>query len=181
MSEQNSLFIQIKITEEKLQQFFRANPLPHVVDDNWLNWWNSRDMYQPRALEHIPVYEKNNRAVINDWLNNRRMGCTENYEPASQTWTFSSVFFSENYTEILPMLALLKDLATYQDAGQEGFALVYNFYWGSDAVMAYLDFSNGEALLRNNVDMLLINPAITETANRQIEAAAKALAKKFEN
>lgn len=44
MSEQCSLYINIQIKEEKLQQFFQKKPLPQSIDENWLQWWESREM-----------------------------------------------------------------------------------------------------------------------------------------
>src|SRR5690606_6097767 len=121
MSEPNSLYVKIKITKEKLQQFFLDKPRVQTIDENWRTWWDSREIYSKQALENIPVYcAESNRHILDGLIDDQDFACFEQYDPISQHWIFVSVFFSENYTEILPMLAFLKDLAHYQNSNDKG-------------------------------------------------------------
>ncbi|WP_312555155.1 hypothetical protein [Empedobacter brevis] len=182
MSEYHSLYIRVKISEEKLQQFFNARPVAQSTDENWLTWWNSHEMYSKQPLEQIPQYHtQNNRAVFDQLVNDRNFGSVEHYDTASQSWTFISAFFSENYIEILPMLALLKHLATYQHPEETGVALIYYFLWGDDEVMAYLEFANGQAMLKPYTKTQEIDAAILGEANKAIEAAVETYNKQFED
>jgi len=182
MSEYASLYIKIQINEEKLQQFFQDKPAPQSTDENWLQWWESREMYSKQPLLDIPHYHvQNNRAIFDELLNGRDFGSVEHYNKNEESWTFISVFFSENYIEILPMFTLLKQLAIWQDAAHTGVAFIYDFCWGQHEVMAYLAFANQQALLTNYVTPEEIEPAILEEANVKLEAAVKKFNQQFED
>jgi hypothetical protein len=181
MSEPNSLYVRVKITREKLQQFFQNKPLPQTIDDDWQTWWGSRDMSSKKALENIPIYRvESNRCVLNELINDLDFACFEQYDPISQNWTFVSVFFSENYTEILPILAFLKGLAHYQDVGDRGAAIIYDFLWGHGSVMAYLEFSNQQATLKAYTKIAEMEPTILYIANQVLEKAVDSFNKKLE-
>lgn len=182
MSEPNSLYVKIKISEEKLQQFFRDKPTPQTIDDDWLSWWDSREMYSKQALASIPVYRvESNRHLFDELINDLNFACFEQYDPTSQNWTFVSVFFSENYTEILPMLAMLKGLARYQRPDDTGVAILYDFLWGDSSVMAYLDFSDQQASLKAYTNIAEIKPSILSTANQVLENAVDSFNKRLED
>lgn len=181
MSEPNSLYVKIKVPKEKLEQFFQDKPLRQTIDDNWRTWWDSREMYSKQALEKIPVYRvENNRHILDELLNDQDFACFEQYDLISQNWTFVSVFFSENYTETLPMLAFLKGLAHYQDSEDKGIALLYDFLWGDGSVMAYLEFSDQQATLKAYTKITEMEPTILYTANQVLEKAVDSFNKKLE-
>ena len=182
MSEYHSLYIRVKINEEKRQQFFREKPDVQNVDANWQAWWNSQEMYSKQPLEQIPHYTtQNNRAIFDQLLHDRNSGSSEHYDAVSQNWTFISVFFSENYIEILPMLALLKSLAAYQHSEETGVAIIYDFLWGDDLVMAYLQFANAQAMLKPYTKIQEIDQVILGEANRAIKDAVEKYNKQFED
>lgn len=172
MSEYSSLYINIEITEEKLNQFFLDKPVSQVLDDEWQGWWDSRKMYGKQSLEQLPVYgTATNRDVFDELLQDRDFGAKEFYDSASKRWIFIAVFFSENYNEILPMLSLLKSLASYKESTQRGVAFIYDFCWGHHEVMAYLEFADQKALLKEYITPGEIASVIIEEADRRIEQA----------
>ncbi|SFS71409.1 hypothetical protein [Sphingobacterium wenxiniae] len=174
MSEPNSLYVKIKIKKENLQQFFQQKPSAPVIDDNWRTWWTSREMYSKQELQHLPVYRtQTNRQIIDEFLGYRDMGTFEGYDAHSECWTFISVFFSENYGEILPMLALLKDLATYQDEGDVGIALIYDHQWGDEMIMAYMEFINQKGLLKSYTKTKEVDENVLYLANQEISQAVE--------
>lgn len=182
MSEYYSLYINIQISREKLNRFFEEKPLQLAPDENWKSWWNSREMHSKQPLERIPAYQKNsNRDIFDSLLKKKNFGSFERYDPASQRWTFVSVFFSENYVELLPMLALLKTLADCHGTEEKGVAFIYDFYWGNTSVMAYLDFSGTQTLLKNYTKAAEIDPEILNEANQLLETAVELLNKQFED
>lgn len=182
MSEYYSLYINIQISREKLNRFFEEKPLQPAPDENWESWWNSREMHGKQPLERIPVYQANsNRAIFDGLLKRKNVGSFERYDPALQRWTFVSVFFSENYVELLPMLALLKNLADCHGTEEKGVAFIYDFYWGNTSVMAYLDFSGKQALLKNYTKTADIDPKIWNEANQLLEAVVETINKRFED
>ncbi|MBX3253593.1 MAG: hypothetical protein KF862_05580 [Chitinophagaceae bacterium] len=180
MAEYNSLYINIKIREERLQEFLQEKIIPQNIDDQWQKWWSSREMYSKQTLDHLPHYHfQNNSAIFNQLLKGKDFCSMEQYDENNQTWTFISVFFSENYTEILPMLSLLKSLAPYQEPENTGVACIYDFYWGTNQVMACLEFANQRALLKNYLSVTEIQPGVLEQANRTLEEAIETFNKKF--
>ncbi|MBD1420956.1 hypothetical protein [Sphingobacterium chuzhouense] len=181
MSEPNSLYVKIKITKEKLQQFFQDKPRTQTIDENWLTWWDSREMYSKQPLENIPVYRMfSNRHILDELIKDRDFACSEQYDPISQNWIFVSVFFSENYTEILPMLAFLKNLANYQHNDGGGLAMIYDFLWGEGSIMAYLEFSGQQATLKPYTNITALEPTILYTANQALEKAVDSFNKNLE-
>ena len=182
MSEYASLYIKIQIKEERLRQFFLDKPVPQTVDENWLQWWDNREMHSKPPLLNIPHYQvQNNRAAFDQLLHGRDFGSVEHYDKTDKSWTFITVFFSENYLEILPMLSLLKNLATYQDMGDTGVAFIYDFCWGGEEVMAYLEFAGQQAIFNNYISPREIAPSILEQANSTLEAAMEKFNQQFED
>lgn len=170
MSEQSSLYVNITIKKEKLEQFFQDKPVSVTIDANWLSWWDSREMYSKPELANVPVYnDSSNRAIIEEFLNDARMGAFENYDDEANTWNFGILFFSENYTEILPVLAFLKNLGNYQDKDEKGVAFIYDYFWGDESVMAYLEYADQKALFKNLSSTVDIEPVILKEANQKIE------------
>lgn len=181
MSEPNSLYVKIKITKEKLDQFFHGKTPPQLPDDNWNAWWDTRKMYSKQALQNIPIYQgESNRHILDEFINDQDFACFEQYDAISQDWIFVSVFFSENYTEILPMLAFLKELAHYQDHDDKGTAIIYDFLWGDGSVMAYLEFSSQQATLKAYTKITEIAPTMLYIANQTLEKAVDSFNRKLE-
>lgn len=180
MSEYNSLYVSVRIRQESLQQFFLEKPVPQHAADDWLTWWDSRDMYSKHPLEHIPHYPvQNNRAAFDQLLNDRDFGSAEHYDADTETWTFVSAFFSENYVELLPMLSLLKQLAGHQDTGGTGVAFIYDFFWGCHEVMAYLEFADQQARFKSYTSPTEIHPPVLEAANQLLEVTVDEFNKQF--
>ncbi len=182
MAEYSSLYINLEINEEKLNQFFFEKPVSQVIDDDWLEWWNSREMHGKKPLEQLPAYvTATNRNVFDELLQDKDFGAKERYDRASQRWIFIVVFFSENYNEILPMLSLLKSLAAYQESTQRGVAFICDFCWGHHEVMAYLEFADQKALLKKYIAPAEIASFIIEEADRKLEQAVADFNKQFED
>ncbi|WP_104385419.1 hypothetical protein [Sphingobacterium sp. HMA12] len=171
--ELDSLYIKIQIEKARLNEFFAAQPISPNYDDNWSQWWESRQMYSKTALEIIPGYSQaRNREVFDNLLKDRFYGAKEHYDEEKQHWTFAALNFSENYHEILPMLALLKQLEGY---ALDGFALIFDWMWGGDTVMAYVDFKEGYALLETVTEPYEIELRRFEEATQNLQALAEEL------
>lgn len=176
MSERNSLYINVQIKKEKLEEFFRAKP--HLADmaDDWKQWWDSREMYNKEALIAIPSYQsETNRAVLDELLRDEYFGAMEQYDAENLLWTFAVLNFSENYYEILPLLAFLKQLAEYTEGG---FSIIYDWMWGGDTVMAFVEFRQGKASLEAVSASTQLAPGLIEKADKNLEDFAEILAGK---
>jgi hypothetical protein len=180
MSELNSLYVRLKVKKENLERFFQEKPVVAEVDQNWTYWWESREMYSPSLLSDIPVYPSaTNRDVLDSLIKDPQTAGQEQQEKDQDIWSFSVVFFSENYFEILPMLAWLKSIAAYLEADDEGVALIYDFFWGGRSVMAHLVFSEQKALLTSTTSTAGIEPAILNVANTTLQNAVDLLSAQY--
>jgi hypothetical protein len=125
-------------------------------------------MYSPSPLESIPVgYQETNAVVFQSLISSRQTISEEKQEEG--VYYFISGFFSENYYEILPMLAILKSIALYMEEGDEGVAFIYDFFWGGKSVLAHMELGAGKAVLQHTKDTSEINKAILAEANERIQ------------
>lgn len=174
MSEPSSLYLNIEIKKEKLEEFLTAKPKPLMVDDNILAWWESREMYSPTDVATVPqshlYYPKSsNGKIIGGFIADHRFGAKQQYNDTEQHWTFILLAFSENFYEILPMISFCKQLVTYQSNAEKGTAIIYDFLWDSGMVMAQLDFSDRQALLTKVSKTVSVDSEIIEKANMSLQ------------
>ena len=179
MSELNSLYISIQISKRELSHFFSLPPKEWQLDSSWLNWWKSREINGNPPLKALPFYATTTaRSVFESFLRDKRLVASEHYDEQSEVWTFLSVFFSENYFEILPLLSLLKPLAAFQAPGQRGAVIIYDYYWGSHQIMAFMDFKDQIAVLENYKSTIEIPKSTLQQAAKDLEATLDSLANK---
>ena len=172
MSEPYSLYVNITIKKERLEQFFQDKPAKTEVDDNWIAWWNSRKKYGSDPLTDIRVYtNETNRSIADAFLGVRDMMTLEDVSQPG-VWEYSSLFFSENYSEILPALSWLSSMAAYMDPSAEGVALIYNYFWDAEndkAVMAHLVFKDQRAFIKLTSHSSEMEPALLAKANTALK------------
>ncbi len=167
MSEPSSLYIKVKIEHAHLNSFFAASPATAAASKNQEAWWQSRKMYSPMDLpQGLFIQAATNRAVFDELLADRRAVAMEEYDEASQEWTFLCLMFSENYREILPMLNCCASLADYLQGDENGIALIYDYFWGSTDVMVELRLRPHEAyyeLTSHMTELVNADAAIIKT------------------
>jgi hypothetical protein len=178
MSELRSLFVKLNIKKENLDRFLAAAPTTPVVDEDWTAWWDSRKMYSKSPLASIPkLSATTNSAVLASYVNAPESISTESRE--NDVYYFLSGFFSENYYEMLPMLALLKSVALYMGPGDSGEALVYDYFWGSKEVMAHLELSEGKAVLKHTMQTSKINKQLLAESDKMLQGLMDELSQKY--
>ena len=172
MSELYSLYVNITIKKERLEQFFKDKPAKTAVSPDWTAWWDSRKKYGSEPLTEIGVYtNESNRSIADAFLGVRDMMCLEDLSQPG-IWNYSSLFFSENYREILPALSWLSSIAAYMDPEEEGVALIYNYFWDAEddkAVMAHLVFKNQRASIQLTSHSPELEPALLSKANATLK------------
>ena len=176
MSEPRSLYLKIKTNKDNLHRFFQDKPLTPEIDENWTAWWDSRKMHSKSPLTKVPVYAwiKTNRGLVDSYLSDPQTGTQERGRDGEE-WELAIALFSQNYTEILPMLAWLNSLAGYMEAGDEGVAIIYDYFWGSGSVMMHMEFTGQQAafLLTNKTSE--IDQQIMAEANNMLKNATSAI------
>ncbi|BAV07972.1 hypothetical protein FLA_4004 [Filimonas lacunae] len=130
-------------------------------------------MYSPSPLTQVPKFydSKNNGDIATGFLALPQLGCYEDENAQESVWTFSVLFLSENYEEILPTLAWVKSLATFMEPGEKGFALIYDYFWGDKTVMAHVVLENQQAFLKHTSRTTQLEPEVLETANAALSKA----------
>ena len=170
MSEQSSLFIKINIKKDKLDNFLDSRPVGSILDSNWLSWWESRDMYSKTELRNIQTFNsESNRSILEDILKDKYIIAKQEYDDSEEIWYLLALQYSENYNEILPIISWIKDLASYLENDNKGFAFIYDYLWGDNTVMAYLQIENRKALLKNINTTAQIEPNLLNEANKKFE------------
>ena len=171
MSEPNSLFIKIKISQEQLEKFKQSRPVASILNNNWLNWWELREFNDKQSLTTISSYStETNGELLEYFLEDIDMAAKEEYDAEKQLWYFYSLHFSENYLEIIPMISMIKDFAHYLDPESSGQAVLYDFLWGGDQVMFHVEIANKEASLSKfrrikEIDRELIEESMEKLAD----------------
>ena len=149
MSEPRSLYLKIKTKKENLERFFQDKLVAPEIDNDWTSWWDSRKMHSKSPLTKVPIYAwaKTNRGLVDSYLSDPQTGTREQGRDQGE-WELGIALFSQNYTEILPMLAWIKSIGGYMEAGDEGVAIIYDYFWRSGRVMSHIEFTGHEASIR---------------------------------
>jgi len=173
MSELRSLFIKLKVKQENLDRFFENELIAPQLDEQWLSWWDSREMYGKSALSKIPIYTSydDNREVVDSHLDSLETGSIEVLDADQGAWTFASLLFSQNYEEILPIMAWFKSLASYLDAGEEGELLIFDFFWGSDQVMAHMVLDGQQVEIKHTKSTKKVDKKFMAEATKAMQDA----------
>lgn len=180
MSELRSLFVKLKIKKENLERFLEAELTTPVLDEDWTSWWDSRSMYSKSPLTEIRMLsDDTNGDVFESYLDTEEILSQEKQEEG--VYFFTSALFAENYYEILPMLAVLKSIALYMEPGDEGVALLYDYFWGGKDVIAHLELSAGQAVLKDTKSSAKINKELLQEANKTIQDVMDAISAKHKD
>lgn len=146
MADCHSLYLQVHIQPQQLQAFLNSPVQDTPVDADWRSWWQSRSAIAPYELVAVPKFpEASYRQVIHNILSDKQRMARQYYNNQTQSWELAALQYAENYVEILPLLALVKTLATFTVAGSGGAALLVDYLWGDRNVMAYLRIEDRKA------------------------------------
>ena len=154
MSQPCSLYVQVTMQPPQFAAFLAASSAQPTVNANWEAWWDSRKLDEKWGInDFLYGYEKNiaNQEAIDAWLAREFAIAASIYDPETGVWRFSVNEFSENYGEILPTLAFLEGVLPFREENPADFAVVYDFFYGGDSVMAFMDFVQGQMRLDPNI------------------------------
>lgn len=157
MSELSSLYCKVKITKPQLEKFLSSPLEEPQLNENWLNFWESRQMYSKSVLtqELLRSYnDNNNQEVIDGWIEYRTAMAFSDYDETAEEWHWGMMFFSENFVEMIPMFAFIISMEKYVSESAENSAIVFPFFWGDSDVSAFISFENGKAILSPKVQTL---------------------------
>lgn len=155
MSEPSSLFARIHLSKENLASFLAAPPKAPVLNDNWINWWNSRRMYSPSPLGENDVFAyqaTSNKQILDFWVEDPGSGTIYEYDESTQVLDLGILMFSENFSEMIPMLAFILSLEDYKDDNKDDFAIVYPYFWGDTDVQVFITFDGNKGILDTTLE-----------------------------
>lgn len=176
MSELNSFFAKIHIKKDKFYEFLTAQPSQQLLNENWIAWWGSKEMYGKHELtqEQIYIYSApTNGEIINGWKTYEQSLTFSDYDEENEIWNFSIILFSENYSEMLEMLSFIKNIGSFKKENNDDFAIVYDYFWGGNEVNAFISFKEKQGFF---------DPAIQTKSDLNTDTLAYAdshLAKKW--
>ena len=183
MSELSSLYCKVKITNPQLEKFLNSPREEQELNKNWIDWWNSRKMYSKMELtpELLRTYnDDTNEEVIDGWIDYPEAMAFSDYDEAAEEWHWGMMFFSQNFTEMIPMFAFIISLEKYVIESAENQAIVFPFFWGDDAVHVYIYFEDGKAILSPKAQTLKdVNPKFIEQTKDFLNKKWDELSKKM--
>ena len=94
MSELNSFFAKIHIKKDKFYEFLTAQPSQQLLNENWIAWWGSKEMYGKHELtqEQIYIYSApTNGEIINGWKTYEQSLTFSDYDEENEIWNFSTI------------------------------------------------------------------------------------------
>ena len=136
-SEPSSVYLRCSMTPEQYAQAMAAPPRPAIAYNDWQKWFDSKDMYGSARVDAESLEDsgaKSLQEVAQMWAG---AGGTSHYDPQTGRWQFALLQFTENYGEMIQLLAPLRSVAPYCQPGSDSFLLIYSYIWG-DGDNAYL-------------------------------------------
>lgn len=149
MSEPSSFFLRATIKKDQYLKFMQTPPKPPTLNDDWLKWWESRDMSGKSDLkDNIRTWrDQSNQEIVNGWLAAEGTLAFSAFDEMTNVWEFGIIMCSENYSEIIQLLAFCESIFPYKTFSPHDFAIIYPYFWGDSNVMAYMTFAQDGAAL----------------------------------
>lgn len=136
-SEPSSVYLRCSMTPEQYAQAMAAPPRPAISYSDWQKWFDSKDMYGSARVDAEWLQDSGARSlqeVVQMWTGT---GGSSQYDPQTGRWQFALLEFTDNYDEMIQLLAPLRSVAPYCQPGSDSFLLIYSYIWG-DGDNAYL-------------------------------------------
>lgn len=125
------------MTPEQYAKAMAAAPRPAISYSDWQKWFDSKDMYGSARVDAEWLQDSGARSlqeVVQMWTGT---GGSSHYDPQTGRWQFALLEFTDNYGEMIQLLAPLRSVAPYCQPGSDSFLLIYSYIWG-DGDNAYL-------------------------------------------
>lgn len=145
MSEPASFFLHAHITESNLKKFFHS-PATNIKDyDDWLPWFT-----EEQRLYGDPAKMLNNLATCNSGESEKNIYAEHiNFNKETQIVTMDHIFLSESYEIFMPLMACVRGIEKFITPGENNFALIYYYWWGSEIAIALEFDANGSRITAN--------------------------------
>lgn len=145
--EASSLYIRCNLNPAAYQAAMSAPVANPRQFDDWQCWYDSKDAYGPGEL---PAEDLDRTAscslgdLIEGWVE-FSAGNSSHYDEQAGVWTFAVLEFTDNYGEMLQLLAPLRQLAHYAEVDSDSFLVILPYIWGGD-INACLSLGQGRSV-----------------------------------
>ncbi|MGE8412054.1 MAG: hypothetical protein ACN6QY_06775 [Pseudomonas sp.] len=128
-SEPSSVYLRCTMTPEQYVNAMAAAPRPAISYSDWQKWFDSQDMYGSARVDAEWLKDSGARSlqeVVQIWAG---PGSASHYDPRTGRWQFALLEFTDNYGEMIQLLAPLRSVAPYCQPGSDSFLLIYSYIW----------------------------------------------------
>ena len=128
--EQSSLYFRCTLTPTQYQAAMAAPAARPREFDDWQQWLE-RSIGAGEFSEQD--LDSGGRGALGEWLEvwtQDTPGSLLQYDAAQGVWQFALLEFTDNYGEMLQLLAPLRRAAQYADPEADSFVLIYSYLWG---------------------------------------------------
>ncbi|MCW9705238.1 hypothetical protein [Fodinibius salsisoli] len=152
MAELTSLYTRISIDQNSLKYFLAGSIPPVSHYDDWIPWLEGQHYYGNLSAEEVLDIDYPDLTVgqyLERWLEdssfpgNGRIG----YNKEGSEWELSLLQFSENYSDYVAMLNVLRSIDRYLGSEDEGFIMIYDFFFGDKESNTVIEIKNSESII----------------------------------
>ncbi|WP_327439540.1 hypothetical protein [Pseudomonas donghuensis] len=144
--EASSLYIRCNLSPAAYQAVMSAPVANPRQFDDWQRWYDSKDAYGAGELSAHDL-DRSTTCSLGDliagWVE-FSPGSRSHYDEQAGVWTFAVLEFTDNYGEMLQLLAPLRQVAHYADVDSDSFLLIYSYIWGN-GIDACLSLGQGRS------------------------------------
>ncbi|QIH05692.1 MULTISPECIES: hypothetical protein [unclassified Pseudomonas] len=143
-SEPSSVYLRCTMTPEQYANAMAAAPRPAISYGDWQKWFDSKDMYGSARVDAQWLQDSGARSlqeVVQIWAG---QGSASHYDPRTGRWQFALLEFTDNYGEMIQLLAPLRGVAAFCQPDSDSFLFIYSYIWG-DGDNAYLALDQGRS------------------------------------
>lgn len=147
MSEPASLYARLTLDRDAYAAFLRSRPTSTGAYDDWQAWLDCQQMASPPldagVLDSAPL-AGSVAEVFDAWHSDAAFGAPPIVLHADGRCRVTLMLATENYAELVHMLAPLRGAAAWTHPDADDFILVTDFLWSDDAPpMACMRLSGG--------------------------------------
>ena len=132
--EASSLYLRCTLTPTQYQAAMAAPAAGAGEFDDWQQWLDSKEVYGSGVFSKADLEGGDGAplgALLEAWSDSMHGGLFH-YDEARGIFQFALMEFTDNYGEMLQLLAPLRKMAQYAQADADSFLLIYPYIWGGD-------------------------------------------------
>lgn len=125
------MYLRCTISPDQYAKAMAAPPGAALTYHDWQKWFDGKGMYGPGTVDAESLRDSGATSMadlVQAWVG---AGALSRYDPTSGRWQFALLQFTDNYGEMIQLLAPLRGIAPYCTAEADSFLLIYSYVWGN--------------------------------------------------